>query len=61
ELFHKPDVIKNAEIDFPKTDEDKVRKILVDEYEFSLERVNSQLEKLHEFREKRKQKTLFTF
>jgi len=61
ELFHKPDVIKNAEIDFPKTDEDKVRKILVDEYEFSLERVNSQLEKLHELREKRKQKTLFTF
>jgi flap endonuclease-1 len=58
-LFHMPDVLKNVEISFPKIDEDEIRRILVDEYEFSLERVNSQLEKLHEVREKKKQKTLF--
>lgn len=59
ELFHKPDVVKNAEIIFPKLNEGEIRKILVDEHEFSLERVNNQLEKLNEARELKKQKTLF--
>jgi len=59
ELFHKPDVLKNAEIKFPKLDEHEVRKILVDEHEFSLERVENTLEKLNELREKGKQRTLF--
>lgn len=61
ELFHKPDVIKNAEIEFPKLNENEIRKILVDEHDFSLERVDNQLDKLREVKEKGKQKTLFTF
>ena len=59
ELFHKPDIVLNAEIKFPKINEDEVRKILVDEHEFSLERVENTLEKLNVLREKGKQKTLF--
>ena len=45
QLFHKPEVI-DAEIVFPKMNEDKIRQILVQEHEFSLERINNQLEKL---------------
>lgn len=59
ELFHKPDVDRNFKIDFPKLDEEKIRKILVDEHDFSEERISNQLEKLRESREKKKQKTLF--
>ncbi|MFH1710858.1 MAG: flap endonuclease-1 [Nanoarchaeota archaeon] len=61
ELFHKPDVIKNAEINFPKVNEQEIKKILVEEHDFSLERVENTLKKLHELREKKKQKTLFTY
>jgi len=57
ELFKKPEV-ENMEIKFPKLDEKKVRKILVAR-DFSEERVNNQLSKLNEEKEKRKQKTLF--
>ena len=57
QLFHKPDV-KDFEIEFPKLDEEKVRKILL-EYEFSLDRINSGLDKLKLVKEKQKQKTLF--
>ena len=59
ELFHKPEIIKNPKIDFPKLDEKKIKKILVQEHDFSEERVSSALEKLHELQEKKKQKTLF--
>lgn len=61
ELFHKPDVIKNVKVEFPKVDENAIRRILVDEHDFSLERVNSQLEKLRKASDKKKQKTLSTF
>ena len=57
ELFHKPDVIK-AEIEFEKVDEEKIKKILVKEHDFSEERVDKQLEKLRELKEKKKQKGL---
>jgi flap endonuclease-1 len=57
ELFHKPDV-KNAEFKFKKIDEDKIREILVERHEFSLERVDKQLERLKEAEEKGKQKGL---
>ena len=35
----------------------KIKKILVDEHDFSEERVEKQLEKLRELKEKKKQKT----
>ena len=46
-LFRKPDVI-NAEIKFGKIDEKKIKKILVEEHDFSEERVEKQLERLRE-------------
>ena len=57
ELFHKPH-IKEVEIKFPKLDEKKIKKILL-EHDFSEERVDNQLEKLNKAKEKGKQKTLF--
>lgn len=56
-LFKKPNV-KDIEIKFPKLNEEKVRKILLDR-DFSAERINSALDKLKSTREKQKQKTLF--
>jgi len=58
QLFHKPDV-KDAEFKFKKIDEEKIKKILVEKHEFSLDRVEKQLEKLRDAKEKQKQKTLF--
>ncbi len=58
-LFKKPDV-RDAEIKFPKINQDKIREILL-EHDFSEERINSALDKLNEAKEKQKQKTLFTF
>jgi flap endonuclease-1 len=58
ELFHKPEIIKNPEINFPKLDRENIRKILLDR-DFSEERIDNQLEKLDEIKEKNKQKTLF--
>ncbi|MEK6760682.1 MAG: flap endonuclease-1 [Nanoarchaeota archaeon] len=57
QLFHKPNVT-NANFKFKKIDEKKIKKILVDEHEFSEERVNNQLEKLREIMEEQKQKSL---
>jgi len=57
ELFKKPDV-KKVEIKFPKINEEKIRKILV-EHDFSEERIDSALRKLDEAKEKAKQQTLF--
>ncbi len=56
-LFHKPDV-KDAEIKFRKIDEDKIKEILVREHDFSEQRVDKQLERLREIKEKGKQKGL---
>ncbi len=52
--------IKKDEIDFPKIDKDKIKKILM-KHDFSEERINNQLEKLDEVKKKAGQKTLFTF
>jgi len=60
ELFKKPEV-SSFKIEFPKFDEKKIKKILVEEHDFSEERVDNQLEKLREEKEKKKQKTLFTY
>lgn len=57
ELFHKPNV-EPFEIDFPRMDEGKLKDILVG-HDFSLERIENQLQKLKEGKEKAAQRTLF--
>jgi len=57
ELFHKPNVV-DADFDFPEVDEEKIKQILIDEHDFSESRVEKQLEKLREIKEKKKQKGL---
>lgn len=56
-LFKKPKV-KDAEIKFPQINEEKIKEILVDKHDFSLDRVEKQLERFRENREKQKQKGL---
>ena len=56
-LFHKPDVV-GADFKFKRIDGKKIKKILVEEHDFSLERVEKQLDKLKEIHEERKQKDL---
>src|SRR3989338_6970869 len=51
QLFHKPDV-KDAEFKFKKIDEEKIKKILVERHDFSLDRVEKQLEKLRDAKQK---------
>jgi flap endonuclease-1 len=58
ELFHKHDV-KDADIKFPKVNEEKIKKLLIDEHEFSEKRVEKQLGRLREIKEAKKQTTLF--
>ena len=53
-----PDVFQKVKIEFPKIDKDKIREIMT-KYEFSKERIDSQLEKLDELNKKKAQKTLF--
>jgi len=57
ELFRKPSV-KNHDFDFVKIDEDKIKEILVERHEFSEERIEKQLEKLKEVKQKNQQKIL---
>ncbi|MEK6918048.1 MAG: flap endonuclease-1 [Nanoarchaeota archaeon] len=56
-LFKKPNVV-NSEIKFWKVDEDKIRDILIKRHDFSEERVEKQLERLRDIKEKQKQKGL---
>jgi flap endonuclease-1 len=56
-LFKQPDV-KDVKVDFPKLNESKVKQILLDR-DFSAERIDSALQKLHDAKEEQKQKTLF--
>jgi flap endonuclease-1 len=57
ELFHKPDV-KDFKIEFPKLNEDRIRKIL-SERDFSLERINNGIKRLNEEKKKGEQRKLF--
>ena len=59
EIFKKPNVDKNSEVKFSKLDADKIREILVERHDFSLERVNNQIDKLKENKSKGSQKKLF--
>lgn len=58
EIFKKPNVSKEK-VSFPKLDEKKIKEILVERHEFSLERIENQLAKLRELKEQSKQRTLF--
>lgn len=58
EIFKRPNVNK-VKISFPKLDAEKIKEILVNEHDFSLERVEKQLDKLKEIKGKSQQKTLF--
>jgi len=58
EIFKRPNV-KKEKVSFPKPDEKKVKEILVERHQFSMERVQKQLDKLKDVKEKGKQKTLF--
>ena len=58
ELFKKPNVTSGYKIKFGPVDEKELKKLLVDEHDFSEERVEKQLEKLREIEDKRKQKGL---
>ncbi len=53
-----PEVDKKVIIEFPKIDKEKIKKIMLN-YEFSEERIESQLEKLDGVIKKKAQKTLF--
>ena len=53
-----PNIDKEFKIEFPKVDKNKIKNILL-KYEFSEERIDSQLAKFDELAEKAKQKTLF--
>jgi flap endonuclease-1 len=57
ELFEKPNV-KDFEIKFPEINEEKIKKLLVEEHDFSEDRVNKQIERLHEIEKSKKQKSL---
>lgn len=59
EIFKKPNVHKGLKIIFPKLDEDRVKKILVEEHDFSMERIENALEKLHTVKKQSAQRTLF--
>lgn len=57
QLFHKPDV-KSEKFEFSNVDEEKIKEILVSRHNFSEDRVEKQLEKLRDLKEKKKQKSL---
>ncbi|MBU0959592.1 MAG: flap endonuclease-1 [Nanoarchaeota archaeon] len=57
ELFKRPNV-EDSIIEFGKVNENKIKEILVERHSFSGERVDKQLEKLRELKEKKKQKGL---
>ncbi len=58
EMFKKPDVNKNVKIEFPKINQGKIKEILL-ERDFSIDRIEKQIEKLNEVKTKGAQKTLF--
>ncbi len=59
--FFKNPPVEDVEIKFPEMDREKIIRILVDEHEFSTERVENALAKLEEAERAKTQKTLFAF
>ena len=58
QIFKEPNV-KSIKVDFPKLNESKIKEILVNEHEFSLDRIENNLLKLKEEKKKNAQRTLF--
>jgi len=58
EIFKKPNV-KKEKIKFPKLDSDAIKKVLVEDHDFSIDRVEKQMEKLVKVKKASAQKTLF--
>ncbi len=58
EMFKKPHVHKERVV-FPKMNREEIIRILVDKHDFSLERVEKQLDKLHDVQRQGAQRTLF--
>jgi len=58
EIFKKPNVSKEKVV-FPKFDAEKIKKILVEEHDFSIERIENQINNLNELRRQKTQRTLF--
>jgi flap endonuclease-1 len=56
-LFYKPDV-SNEDFEFMQFDENKIKEILVNEHDFSEERVQKQVDRLREIKQKSQQKNL---
>jgi flap endonuclease-1 len=56
-LFYKPSVSK-GEFEFKHFDEDKIREILVEKHDFSEERVQKQIDRLKDLKQKNQQKNL---
>ncbi len=56
-LFHKHNVI-DVDFEFKKINEEKIKKILVEQHNFSEERIEKQLQKLRDIKERNKQKGL---
>jgi flap endonuclease-1 len=56
-LFYKPEV-SNEDFEFIQFDEEKIKEILVKRHDFSEERVQKQVDRLREIKEKSKQKGL---
>lgn len=56
-LFYKPGV-SNSDFEFIQFDEDKIKEILVRKHDFSEERVQKQIDKLKEIKQKSQQKNL---
>jgi flap endonuclease-1 len=58
EIFKKPNV-KKEKIEFPKLNAGRIKEILVERHQFSLERVEKQLDKLNEVKKESGQRKLF--
>ncbi|MEM4214794.1 MAG: flap endonuclease-1 [Candidatus Pacearchaeota archaeon] len=58
ELFKKPDVTSNYNIEFDKINTNAIKRILCKEHDFSEERVDSALEKVYEHKKEASQKGL---
>ena len=59
EIFKKPNVKKNLKIEFPKLNESVTKQILVEEHNFSEERVEKNFAKLKDLKKKSAQQRLF--
>jgi flap endonuclease-1 len=57
QMFKKPDV-KDIEFRLGKVDEERIKQILVEDHDFSEERIEKQFEKLRDLKEQKKQKAL---